>query len=217
MSVSRSRTWYLVRHGETEWNAERRMQGQWDSRLSAAGKLHADASGRFLATLPIEVVYASPIGRVQETARIIRPHLDIEPILDDRLKEWSSGEWSGFLYDEIAQKWPEAFSAWRSDMLNVRAPGGENFHDLLARAESFLAEAAERPGDAIAILAHGFINRALACTLMGSDPSETLVLKQGNDTIFRITTEGEVADACHFIAGAGPHAGLPKDDTIVAA
>jgi broad specificity phosphatase PhoE len=205
------RTVYLVRHGQTEWNAERRMQGQWDSRLSEAGRRHADESGRFLATRGIQAVYASPLGRVMETAVIIRPHLDIAPVLDDRLMEWSSGDWSGQLYADIAVTQAEIFNAWQADMLNVRSPNGENFHDLMDRAGAFLADLEQSPAHTIAIVAHGFINRALACQLLRYDARETLGIRQANNVIMEIVTGGPGAGVRHFVAGKGPYDGLPLD------
>ncbi len=205
------RTIYLVRHGQTEWNAERRMQGQWDSRLNEAGRRHADESGQFLATRGVQAIYASPLGRVQETAAIIRPHLDIAPVLDDRLMEWSGGDWSGQLYADLAATQTDVFAAWQADMLNVRSPNGENFHDLMDRAGAFIAEMEQTPAHTIAIIAHGFINRALACRLLRSDARETLTIRQANNVIMEITTGGPGAGARHYVAGKGPYDGLPLD------
>lgn len=209
--MNAERTFYLVRHGQTEWNAERRMQGQWDSRLSEAGKRHADESGRFLSKRGIDAVYASPLGRVQQTAAIIRPHLDIAPALDDRLMEWSSGDWSGQLYADIAATQADAFNAWQGDMLNVRSPNGENFHDLMDRAGAFLADIADTPARTIAIVAHGFINRALACRLLDYPPADMLAIRQGNNVIIRVASEATRAYASHFVAGKGPYDGLPTE------
>lgn len=217
MADAFNRTIYLVRHGQTEWNAERRMQGQWDSRLSEAGRRHADVSGQFLAKCGIDAIYASPIGRVQDTAAIIRPHLGLDHQNDDRLMEWSSGDWSGFLYSEIQERWPTEFAAWQADMLNVRAPNGENFLDLMARASSFVDELQNLPGANIAILAHGFINRALACVLLERPAAATLTIRQANDVIIRIRLGPSARDAAHFIAGEGPHADLPREAGAVVA
>lgn len=209
-----ARTWYLVRHGETEWNAERRMQGQWDSRLTEAGRLHAGQSAALLAQSGIEAVFASPLGRVQETAAIIRTRLDIAPVNDDRLKEWSSGDWSGHLYADLATRWPEQFAAWRADMLGVRAPGGENFHDLQARAADFAASLDEHPARTIAVLAHGFFNRALACVLLDRPVADTLQIRQDNNVVMRITCAGAQRDVCWFRGGEGPFDGLPQESAV---
>jgi broad specificity phosphatase PhoE len=206
------RTWYLVRHGETEWNAVRRMQGQLDSVLTPEGRAHASANGELLARLGVDAVYASPLGRVRESLDLMAAHVPLakSAIFDDRLMEWSGGDWDGFYYAEVVQRWPAEFAAWEADRHNVRAPGGENFIDLHDRASAFLADIAHAPGPRIAIVAHGFLNRALAACLTGCDASTVMDIRQANDTVMRIRTDASGArHVDHFIAGAGPHAGLP--------
>jgi broad specificity phosphatase PhoE len=206
-----ARTWYLVRHGETIWNAEGRMQGQFESRLNALGHTQAARSGEVLARLGVDHVYASPLLRVRQTLAEIAPHLSLAPVFDDRLKEWSSGEWSGFLYADIAKRWPTDFAAWDADRYGVRSPGGENFVDLGVRAESFFAEAAAVAHPRIAIVAHGFINRALAARLMGLSPTDMMAIRQGNDVILRIRTGHGAPAADHYVGGEGPFPGLPGE------
>src|SRR5678815_298177 len=109
------RTWYLVRHGETEWNASSRMQGQLDSRLTPLGRKHAKNSARLLARLGVDAVFASPLGRVRETVEIVQTELAVPVTFDDRLKEWSAGEWSGELHAEIPRRWPAEYTAWNAD------------------------------------------------------------------------------------------------------
>jgi broad specificity phosphatase PhoE len=205
------RTWYLVRHGETVWNAEKRMQGQFESELNALGRTQAARSGETLAKLGVDQVFASPLLRVRQTLAEIAPHVSFAPVFDDRLKEWASGDWSGFLYADIATRWPAEFAAWEADRYNVRSPGGENFVDLDARAASFFAEHGDVAHSRIAIVAHGFINRALAKRLLGLSPDEAMDIRQNNDVIFRVRTGdgGPVAD--HFIGGEGPFPGLPSE------
>ncbi len=164
------RTWYLVRHGETEWNATSRMQGQLDSRLTALGREHAKGSARLLARLGVDSVIASPLGRVRETIAIMMAEVSLTAVFDDRLKEWSAGDWSGELYAEIGDKWPAEWAEWKADRYNARSPGGENFVDLADRARNFLADVPAGPDERIAIVAHGFINRALAGTLLSLSP-----------------------------------------------
>jgi broad specificity phosphatase PhoE len=125
--------------------------------------------------------------------------------------EWSSGDWSGQLYADIAATQVDTFNAWQADMLNVRSPNGENFHDLMDRAGAFLAELEQSPAHTIAILAHGFINRALACSLLGCDARETLTIRQANNVIMEIVTGGPGAGPRHYIAGKGPYDGLPLE------
>lgn len=204
-----ARTWLLVRHGETDWNAERRMQGQFESSLNELGHEQARRTGETLARLGVDCLYASPQKRVRQTLAEIAAFAPIAPIFDDRLKEWSAGDWSGILYADIAKRWPDAFSAWSADMYNVRAPGGENFADLDVRAASFLADVEDIACPRFTIAAHGFINRALAGRLLSLTPAEVVDIRQNNDVIFRITTGEGAPLAEHFVGGEGPYPGLP--------
>lgn len=203
------RTWYLVRHGETEWNAASRIQGQLDSRLTTLGREHARSSARLLARLGVDVVFASPLGRVRETLAIIAEDVPLPTTFDDRLKEWSAGDWSGERHADLARKWPSEWAAWDADRYSVRSPGGENFADLADRARAFLAEAATAPGERVAIIAHGFMNRALAFVLLSLPPADMLRIRQSNDTVIRIIEGHDAPAVDHFAGGQGPLPGLP--------
>lgn len=203
------RTWYLVRHGETEWNAASRMQGQLDSRLTALGREHALNSARLLARLGADTAFASPLGRVRETVAIIQAEMPIAVTFDDRLKEWSAGDWSGALHADIPRQWPAEWAAWDADRYGYRSPGGENFADMTARSRAFLADAASVSGDRVAIIAHGFLNRALAGVLLSLTPAETLDIRQSNDTVIRIVEKSSVPTVDYFKGGEGPLPGLP--------
>lgn len=205
------RVWYLVRHGETEWNAIGRMQGQLDSVLTSRGREQAAASGRLLARLGVDTLFASPLGRVRETLDIMRDDMPMAPVFDDRLKEWSSGAWSGERHAEAEAKWPVEWAAWKADRYNYRSPGGENFIDLVDRARAFFADRLTAPGNRTAIVAHGFINRALAAVLLSLHPEELMRIRQGNDTILRVVDEHGRRSVDHFVAGEGPFPGLPVE------
>lgn len=211
MQTQTDRTWYFVRHGETDWNAEKRMQGQWESNLNENGRQHADTNGRWLANLGIQQVWASPQVRVRQTADIIATHMPLaaSPVFDDRLMEWSAGDWSGMLYADIARDRPEEWAAWVADRYGYRPPGGENFLDLEHRADSFLADVADHPARTVAVFAHGFIIRILVSRLVPMTPETVLNVKQGNDVVIRVTQSARDAMIDHFVGGQGPRPGLP--------
>lgn len=206
-----TRTWYLLRHGETTWNRESRLQGQLDSPLTDAGRAHARASAALLARLGVDVIYASPLGRAQETVALMRDVLPHPVIVDDRLKEWCGGDWSGELHDEIRVKWPAEWAAWDADRYTTRSPNGESFGDLIARAAAFVGDAAPPPGSRVAIVGHGFMNRALANVLLALNRADTLAIRQGNDTVIRVTVTALDRRADHFVGGDGPRPGLPLE------
>lgn len=210
------RTWYLVRHGETEWNAARRMQGQLDARLTPEGRVHAKSSGGLLAKSGIDALYASPLGRVRETLAIIADDLHMAPMFDERLMEWSGGVWDGEFYKDIAVKWPTEFMAWEADRHSYRPPQGENFYDLADRGGAMLKEIAATKHQRIAIVAHGFINRAMAGVLLGLKPDQVQSIQQMNSTVIRVTESDGGAVADHFRDGEGPFDGLPAGKHKVA-
>jgi broad specificity phosphatase PhoE len=209
------RTWYLVRHGQTEWNAASRMQGQLDSPLTPRGLEHARGTGRLLARLGVDTMFASPLGRVRQTVDILNEALSLETTFDERLKEWSAGEWSGELYADIRHKWPDHWATWDADRYATRSPGGESFVDLVERSQAFVADARIRPGARIAVVAHGFLNRALATVLLSLSVEEMLRIRQGNDTVIRISERASGATVDYFLDGGGPHAGLPSATAAV--
>jgi broad specificity phosphatase PhoE len=202
-------TWYLVRHGETEWNAAARMQGRLDSPLTELGREQARAVAELLARLGVDDMFASPLGRVRESVAILHQRLAIPVRYDDRLQEWSAGDWGGELYAEIGGKWPDAWDAWNADRLTCPSPGGENFLDLITRSRSFLEDATLMTlGPRVAIVAHGFLNRALCTVLLRLPPAAMLAISQPNDTVIRISIDAGKTVADHF-AGQGPIDGLP--------
>jgi broad specificity phosphatase PhoE len=206
-------TWYLVRHGETEWNATARMQGQRDSELTPRGREQARGTADLLARLGVDRIFASPLGRVRQTLEIIHERHErlLLPVqFDDRLKEWSAGEWGGELYADVRERWPDEWAAWQADRLHYAPPGGETFLDLIVRSRAFLTDVASTlaPGERVALVAHGFLNRALATVLLDQPPAEMLDISQDNDTLIRIVVdESSVAD--YFESGEGPVSGLP--------
>src|SRR5437763_3202677 len=104
----------LVRHGETEWNLERRIQGRLDSPLTERGVAQAHAIGRLVANFPDALsvrIVASPLGRARRTAEIICEHVvpELELVIDDRLREISVGAWDGLTYHDVALRSPGIF------------------------------------------------------------------------------------------------------------
>ena len=200
---------FFVRHGQTEWNAIRRMQGQWNSDLSDLGKRQANENGALLNTLGIEAMVASPLDRTRQTADIIDQHLNIGYSTDDRLKEWHCGDWSGELWADLPNKWPEEFASWQADQFNYRPPAAENYPDMIQRATLFLSEFVMNGFNKTAIVSHGVIGRAMIGTLLSLSPEEMLAFAQPNDTIISVSgTEGAYR-AQHFIEGKGFVDGLP--------
>ena len=155
-----------VRHGETVWNAEMRMQGQLDTALSARGRWQARRAGESLATEAFDAVFASDLARAFDTARAIvervnpeRAKNDAAPlaiVTDTGLRERSFGVFQGSTYAEIDARWPLEAPRWRNHEPDFGPEGGETFRDFSARAVAAVAGIAEgQRGRSILIVTHG--------------------------------------------------------------
>lgn len=186
------------------------MQGQWNSDLNDLGRTQADINGKFLASIGIQHLVASPLDRTRQTAEIINEHLDLPVNYDPRIMEWDCGDWSGEMWDEVGKKWPESFAAWQADPYGYRGPNCENYPDMIKRARPFLDEILQLDCENIAIVSHGMIGRVMVSTLLEHSPEEMFNYGQTNDTIFHLAQSDSAAYAVqHFVSGDGPHAGLP--------
>jgi probable phosphoglycerate mutase len=205
----RLKTLYLIRHGQTEWNAQQRMQGRLDSPLTAAGRAQADANGKVLQEFAaVDELVVSPSGRTRHTADIVNAHLRAPVSFDDALMERDCGDWSGLTLDEIASNFPEAWQARENDPYHHRPPGGENFEDMVVRVRDFLDSLFERNLGEIALVTHGALSRAILSYLMALEPVELATVRHPNDLIYRLNFRSSRIEASHFQGGAGPRAGL---------
>jgi probable phosphoglycerate mutase len=153
----------VVRHGETRWNVEERIQGQGDSPLTERGIAQAEAIGARLARERFDLIVASDLGRAMDTARRIAARCALEVHPDARLRERSFGQGEGLPYAEIDRRWPDVFSRTgdRTDP-DIVVPGGESrrqFHERVHRA--FLELAREHAGRRVVVVAHGGVLAAL--------------------------------------------------------
>lgn len=152
----------VVRHGETRWNVEHRVQGHENSPLTAHGLAQAEAIGQRLARERFDVLVASDLGRALQTAERIAAHCGLAVRADPRLRERSFGEGEGMTYDEIDARWPQVFSRGASTDPDAAIPGGETrrqFHERVG--EAFRALAREHEGRRIAVVAHGGVLASL--------------------------------------------------------
>ena len=122
----------VVRHGQTQWNVEARVQGHGDSPLTAQGLAQADAIGERLARERFDVLVASDLGRAMGTAERIARRCNLAVVPDPRLRERDFGAGEGLTYEEIDARWPNVFSRTGEVDPDLAIPGGESrrqFHD----------------------------------------------------------------------------------------
>src|SRR5258708_30728227 len=194
---------YMLRHGETAWNTERRMQGTKDSALTERGRAQALAMGRTLkaelARAPGSTIFLrSPLGCVGETSEIIGRELGLDPLQwrdDPRLAELSYGQWEGFSWKEIEVTHPTALTDWRADPHDYCPPGGETHHELRRRSAEVLAEIAASNVRTV-VVGHGVSGAVLRGLNLGLDARAMFVLGRPQEAFFRLLAGVEERIAC---------------------
>jgi len=178
---------YLVRHGETQWNAERRIQGQSDSPLTEKGVQQAWQVAERARTLGITHVISSDLGRTQQTARIIADACGCDIILEPRIRELDMGVLEKRHIDTLT----EAEEGWRRTLVNGtedgRIPEGESMQELSVRMHAALAECLKLPaGSRPLLVSHGIALGCLVSTILGLPAYAERRLRLRNCSISRI-------------------------------
>ena len=171
---------YLVRHGETDWNRQRRIQGMTDIPLNDTGRAQATATGKLLARRRWDAVYASPLSRARETASLIAAELGLpEPTLLDELVERNYGEAEGMDWLQVETQFPHGSAV----------PGRESREQVAARVVPALVRLAEeRAGQALVVVSHGGAIRAV---LNDVDPDAQFgMITNGSVHSFRLEEGG---------------------------
>ncbi|GCE50941.1 putative phosphoglycerate mutase [Thermosporothrix hazakensis] len=149
-------TLYITRHGETQWNIERRLQGWQDSPLTALGVCQAQWLGEALREVAFTAIYTSPSQRTRTTAELIGAHHSCDIIPHDALRELYMGDWEGKTREELQQREPEIFAAfWSRPHLYRPVNGSESFYDLRERVLPFLQSVLEKQkGETLLLVTH---------------------------------------------------------------
>jgi len=147
-----------MRHGETLWNRERRMQGQRDSPLSDTGLLQARRLAQRLADVPFSVLYSSDLGRAYETARSVAGVTGHDITVDTRLRERHFGVFEGLTSDEIESRFPVEYDCFKSRNPAYVIPDGESARQFRDRCLAVLEDIAGRhDGATVAVVTHGLV------------------------------------------------------------
>lgn len=204
-------SWYLVRHGETDWNRDGLIQGHSDPPLNARGERAAQSLARRVAPYGLAAAYSSDLARAAETSRIILEDRPVPTETVEDLREFSYGEWEGMTLHEARALEPGVFDRQLGlENANFAAPGGETTAQLLGRVRRFYARTIERhdPEENLLIVTHGGPIRALLVLLLGL-PREyfwRVRVDLGSLSIVSNQTGGRVLemwnDTSHLIRGA---------------
>ena len=161
-------TLILVRHGETDWNRDRRWQGHADTPLNERGRTQARALAEELAGVDVAAVYASDLARARETAEIIAARVGRPVTVDPRLREVHIGGWSGLTMAEIETRYPEELERWLAGDPEHTFDGGETYAAMGERVVSAVEGiAARHPDEEVVVVLHGGPIRALFAHVAG--------------------------------------------------
>lgn len=186
----------LIRHGETAWNAERRLQGHLDIDLNDEGRRQARALAAALAHErgEFDILVSSDLARAAQTAKALGEVLQLPLYIDGRLRERCYGGFEGLLYSEIAERYPREFAAWQGRDVDGTLPPGQNrgetfrqFHDRVIPA--ILGWAADNPGKSLALVAHGGVLECAYRAALGLSLETPRDFKVLNASVNRFTVQ----------------------------
>jgi broad specificity phosphatase PhoE len=175
---------YLLRHGETSWNREERLQGITDVPLNGFGVRQSRRLVRWFTKTNVSAVITSPLRRARQTARILceAPHRSI--LIDNRLREIDHGPWTGSKIRGIARRLPVEYATWRFSPDRLRLSAGETLEAVYRRSSAVLSElvVSKISGDVL-VVSHGVTNALFVCAALGLPLSEVCKFSQGNGCV----------------------------------
>ncbi|MEZ4863721.1 MAG: histidine phosphatase family protein [Caldilineaceae bacterium] len=204
----------LVRHGETIWNAEGRVQGQGDSPLTARGIAQAKSVGKRLQHEHFTTLYASHLGRVVDTARYIADFTGHAITIDERLQERAYGIFEGLTHAEASAKHPATYQEYKINFSpDFAVPAAESSRQLLARGQAVFQDLAQRhPGERLVVVSHGSFLRFVLCDILGVPLGAKQSFRLANGSLseiayedgeWSVTTLGEVYHLREIDEGEG--------------
>ena len=174
----------LVRHGQTEWNAGGRYQGQSNVALSSLGRRQAELLAASFPVKQLDAIYASDLDRARETAECVGKAFGIPVRPEKAFRELSFGEWEGLTYQEISSRWPKEANKLFTAPDELCIPNGETFQDLQKRALDKIDELCKiHDGQNVGVFAHGAINKTILAGLMHIPLHYLWSLRQDNTAV----------------------------------
>lgn len=187
MTASHLTTLYCIRHGETDWNVEKRFQGQRDIPLNKQGKRQAEAVAAWITrqSRDFKAIYTSDLSRCVQTAEVVNDTLNLDIVQDKLLREIACGDWEGLSSIEIEEKYPGMLERWRNDT-SIAMPNGESVASVQKRMIQWFTETVpQHIGEDIVMISHG-----AALTSLFAYVDETPLVQAWNDISRRISNTG---------------------------
>lgn len=196
-----------MRHGQTQWNLERRFQGGGsDIRLNELGRRQARAAGLALKGERIDAVYSSPLSRARDTARQIARHHRLRVRLEPAFTEIDAGDLDGFPFERLPQEHPAFWREWREGNGSIACPGGESLEDVMERTWAALGRirARHREDTVVVVVCHTFTVISLLLRALEMAPAIFRRLRLEVGSITELHLDGDRArlvkfnDTCHW-------------------
>ena len=194
----------LVRHGETEWNVQRRYQGQSDVPLSEIGNQQAESIAGRLAGQEIDAIYASDLKRAWQTAQVIAAQIGLDVISEPRLRELKFGILEGLTFEEAEEKYPEMITAWLDDFNNT-PERAETIDMFNARIVSLLDDLKVKHDEQVVLLVgHGGSLSEILRVVLGLSPEKRWYIQMENASLSEVLIADDYValnrlnDTCHL-------------------
>jgi len=196
---------YLVRHGETDWNREQVFRGRLDIPLNDFGRQQAQAIGEKLADAKLTAVYTSPLKRARETADIVARACGLEALVQEGFIDLDFGEWQGLTQGQVRAQFPEVYRTWQGTPEAAAIPGAEPLTVVKERAVSAIMKLAERLPDArVCIVSHRVVCKLVMAWALGLDEGAFWRIRQDTGCINTfeyadgLPVVHTLNDACHL-------------------
>jgi len=199
-------TLYIIRHGETDWNKEDRIQGRLNSHLTEKGRHNARVLGERLKDIDFAEVITSPSGRTIETTELIVKDRDVLVQTNEMIMEMDMGPWQGLMKSEIRERYSDAYECFMNSPQLYQNEDAESFIDIYKRAEDFLHElkSSKQTGNLL-IITHGLFIKALFLTIKGIEIKDfwteptvegtSLSIVKIDEEEMKLTLEGDMSHA----------------------
>lgn len=181
----------FVRHGETDWNKQEKIQGSTDTDLNETGLQQAKELGKELEkeSNKIRKVYTSRLKRAKVTADMIAKHIGATVIVLDGLEELDLGNWEGLSWTEVENKYPEEFAAFAADRRYTKITGGESYQIMLDRLFAALDKVLHEEDEEVLLVTHSAVIRGLMTYLAGVPFEEMMQFKIPNLSVYEVDSE----------------------------
>lgn len=178
----------FVRHGQTDWNVQGKIQGSYDSELNSTGINQAMKLSEKLLSLNYKFskIYSSPQKRALKTAKILSKSSNVDYVLMKDLQEMNMGKWEGLSWKEVEEKYPTEYKKWYLNRRYTKTPDGESYENMLERVLKSIDKIINENTHDVVIVSHSAVIMCLQCYVTNTPFNEMLKFKTKNANITEI-------------------------------